>query len=104
MSEGKDNQRLGIDYCVPENVYNVYVYSMVSFSLLFLFFWGGGLHPCHMEIPSLGVESELQTYTTAHSQRWILNPLSEARDRSCVLMDASQIHFCGATTGTPSHF
>ena len=24
-------------------------------------------------------------------QRWILNPLSEARDRTCVLMDASQI-------------
>ena len=24
----------------------------------------------------------------------ILNPLSEARDRTCVLMDASQICFC----------
>ena len=27
-------------------------------------------------------------------QRWILHPLSKARDRTYVLMDASQIHFC----------
>jgi len=26
-------------------------------------------------------------------QRWILNPLSEARDRTCILMDTSWIHF-----------
>ena len=59
-----------------------------------------------MEVPRLGVESELWmlAYTTAiatqdpscvcnqhHSsrQRRILNPLSEARDRTCILMDAS---------------
>jgi len=57
------------------------------------------LHPQHMEVPRLGVELELQlpAYTTAtgtqglslacdlhHSswQRQILNPLSEARDRT----------------------
>ena len=34
-------------------------------------------------------------------QRQTLNPLSEARDRSCNLMVTSQIHFCCATTGTP---
>ena len=34
-------------------------------------------------------------------QHQILNPLSKARDRTCILpMDASQIHFCWATTGT----
>ena len=55
------------------------------------------LHPWHMEVPRLGVESELQllAHTTAtetwdlsricephHSswQCWIPNPLSEARD------------------------
>ena len=27
-------------------------------------------------------------------QCWILNPLSEVRNRACDLMDASQIHFC----------
>ena len=61
-----------------------------------------------MEIPRLRVESELQllTYTTAtatqdlsqvydlhHSSRQgqILDPLSEARDQTCILMDASQV-------------
>ena len=62
-----------------------------------------------MEIPRLEVESEIElAYTTAtatqdpscaydlhHSswQRQILNPLSKVRDRTCVLVDASQIRF-----------
>ena len=63
-----------------------------------------------MEVPRLVVELELQplVYATAkakpdpscicnlhHSsqQCQILNPLSEARDGTCVLMDASQIRF-----------
>ena len=71
----------------------------------------------HMEVLRLGFESELQllAYTTAtampdlscvcdlhrSSQQWqILNPLSEARDRTCVLMDACQICYCWATAGT----
>ena len=32
----------------------------------------------------------------------ILNPLSKARDRTCVVMDASQIHFHLGTVGTPT--
>ena len=69
-----------------------------------------------MEVPRLGVESELQltAYTTAtetrdpslicdahHSSRqcWILNPLSETRDRTCNLMVPSRVHFRCATTG-----
>ena len=27
-------------------------------------------------------------------QHWILNPLSKARDQTCILMDTSQIRFC----------
>ena len=71
------------------------------------------------EVSRLGVKLELQwpCYTTAtampdpshicdlpHSswQRWILNPLSEARDWSCILMDTSQVRFCWAMTGTPN--
>ena len=63
-----------------------------------------------MEVPRLGVQSELQlpAYATAavmpdlshlydlHHSSWqcqILNPLSEARDRTYFLMDASQICF-----------
>ena len=34
-------------------------------------------------------------------QWWILNPLSEGRDRIHNLMVPSQIHFCCTTTGTP---
>ena len=37
-------------------------------------------------------------------QRWILNPLSEARDPTCGLMDTSQICFCRATTRIPLNF
>ena len=76
----------------------------------FSFFGFLGPHPWHMEVPRLGVEWELQlcAYTTAtatpdgshvcnlhHGSRqcWILNPLSEARDKTCVLMDTSQIHY-----------
>ena len=71
----------------------------------------------HIEVPKLGVELELQplayttatvirdlshcvTYTTAQAMP-DPNPLSEARDRTCILMDTSQICFCCATVGTP---
>ena len=39
------------------------------------------------------------TYASGHG--WILNPLSEARDQICVLINASQICFCWAMTGIP---
>ena len=90
----------------------------LSLSFFFFFFCFLGPHSRHMEVPSLGVESELQllTYATAtatqdqslicdlrHSsqQCWILDPLSEARDQTHVLMDSSQVHFCCAAVGTP---
>ena len=67
-----------------------------------------GPHLQHMEVPRLGVNSEpqLPAYTTAtatpdlshvcnphHSSRQcpILNPLSEAKDRTRVLMDTSRV-------------
>ena len=55
-----------------------------------------------MEFPGLGVESELQSQsqqlrskpclrpTPQPQQLWILNQLSEARDRTYILMDTSQ--------------
>ena len=36
-------------------------------------------------------------------QGQILNPVSEARGRTHVLMDISQIHYCWATMETPGH-
>ena len=78
---------------------------MYLFIYLFL-----GPHPQHMEVPRLGVESELQlqlsAYATApatpdlshvcnldHSswQHWILNPLTKAKDRTRNLMVLSRI-------------
>ena len=70
-----------------------------------------------MEIPRLGVELGLQlpayttatatpvrtasvTYTTAHSN----NPLSEARDRTHILMDTVMFLTHRATMGTPYLF
>ena len=69
-----------------------------------------GPHLGHMEVHRLGVKLELQPlayprvtatqdpsphHKLQHSsrQRRILNPLIEARDQICVLMDTSQIHF-----------
>ena len=74
---------------------------VVPGNFFFLFFFVLG----HMEVPRLGVESELEmlAYTTAtamadpsHSswQRWSLNPLSEARNQTCSLMDARRILVC----------
>ena len=64
-----------------------------------------GPHPCHMEVPKLGIElgQQLPAYAVTmatrepsrvcdlHCSLWprqILNPLSEARDRTCILMDS----------------
>ena len=85
--------------------------SIIQFSLavsffFFFFFCFLGLYPWHMEVPRLGVKSELQlqAYSTATAtwdpsticdlhqslcQRQILNPLSEARDQTCILMNTS---------------
>ena len=74
-----------------------------------------------MEVPRLGVETELWQLATAtatatatlglshvcdlhHSsqQRWSPHPLLEARDRTLILMDTSNIRFCCTTMGTPN--
>ena len=40
------------------------------------------------------------SYTTAHGNAGSFNPLIEARDRTCALMDASQIHLRCTMMGT----
>ena len=82
----------------------------------YLFFFLGP-HMQHMEVPRLRVELDLQLLATdtvtrdlscicdLYHSSWqchILNPLSKARDRdrTCILMDTSRIHFHCMTTGT----
>ena len=87
--------------------------STVSLFIYYLFFLSFflGPHPWHMEVARLGVESELQwlafataagTQDLSHTcdlhqsswQRQILNPLSQARDQTCILMDTSWVCYC----------
>ena len=85
--------------------------SLLRFCLFFVFL---GPRPLHIEVPRLGVESELQlpAYVTApamqdlnclcdihHSsyQCQIASPLSETRNWTLILMDTSQISFCCTT-------
>ena len=91
------------------------LFTILFFFGLFVFLV---LHPQHMEVPRLRVESELQlpAYTTGtampdpscicnrhHSswQRRILNPLSETRNQTHNLMVPNWICFCCAMMGTP---
>ena len=91
---------------------------LVFWSFIYLFFCFLWPYPRHMEVPRLGVQSELQqpAYTTAtatqnlshvcdlhHSSRQhqILNRMREARGRTCNPMVSSWIHFHCATTRTP---
>ena len=84
---------------------------MCLLHFFFFFLTLKGLYLQHIEVPRLRVELEpqLPAFTTATAtqdpscvcdlhyssqQGRILNPLSEARDRTCVLVDASQIRFC----------
>ena len=91
-----NSSKANLVYMIMEILIN----TMKKELILFFFFCLFKAAPRHMEVPRLGVESELYllAYTTAtatqdpshvcnlhhHSsqQHWILNPLSEARDRT----------------------
>ena len=96
--------------------YNQWDIRRNSSSFLFVFFLGPKVR--HMDVPRLGVQSELQllAYATAiaaqgprhicdlhHSsqQSQSLDPLSKARDRTHILRDISWILFHCTTIGNP---
>ena len=73
-----------------------------------------------MEVPRIGVKSELQLLAYAratamqelslvwnlhHSSQQcrIPDPLNEARNGTCIIMDPSQVPFLCATLGTPQN-
>ena len=108
VTEGCCYLKTSFYYCkihskFPLQVYRLSVFKVYLFFFLFFFFFLQ-THLQHMKIPRIGVESELQltVYTTATAmldpshihdirrslrQCGILNPLSEARDWSCILTD-----------------
>ena len=118
---GGGGEGRGLGGAHPPHLPNSKVHTPQNLSLhifFFFFFCFLGPHQQHMEVPRLGIESELQPLAYAratatpdpshvcdlhHSsrQRQILNPLSEPRDQTHNLMVPTQIHFCCATTGIP---
>ena len=101
----------GIEHMRQCQIFNPIVPQQELLNFIYIIsFFGGGPHLQHMELPSLGVQSELQqsAYATAIATSYLsrvcdlyLNPLTEARDRTCNLMVPSQIHFCCAPTELP---
>ena len=87
--------------------------SFFLFFFLFLSFWGCTRHRGSKARSQIGaVAAGLHhSHTTQdpsrvcnlHHSSWqcqILKPLSEARDRTCILMDTSPVCYCRATTRT----
>ena len=91
------------------------VFIMLSV-FFFFFFFRAPVAYGSFQTRGIKSETQLQAYTTViaardqscicdlhHSsqQHQILNPQSDARDGTCILMDTSWIHFCWATMLTP---
>ena len=71
-------------FLLNTDLYLLPIYRL-SYPLIFICLFSFlGPHLWHMEIPRLGVKSELQllAYAIATAMHWILNPLSEAGDRT----------------------
>ena len=81
----------------PTRVSDWETQNLHLFIYLFCFL---GPHPWHMEVQDPSRVCDLH-----HSSQPCRIPdlLSEARDRTCILMDASQICFHWATTGMPKN-
>ena len=85
---------------------------LFCFGFVFFFsFFFLGPHPQLMEVPRLGIESELQLPTSAtatampdpsrvcvlHHSSWqhrIFNPLSKTRDQTGILMATNRVCYC----------
>ena len=116
---------LAWELCMPQGcqkkernlLFKFYYYCVwcIFYLLVFCLFFAFYAEPAAYGSSRLGVESELQLPATAttvqdpshicnlcHSlwQHWILNPLSEARDRTHILMDASRVCYRWAARGT----
>ena len=92
---------------LPKFIVNMcHFFGRVNFFFFFFFFcifwgapkaYGGSQARCQIR----AVAASLCHLNHSSPQCQILNPLSEARVRTCILMDTSQILFHWAKTGTP---
>ena len=113
-----DSGSCNVHWNYEESFWEGYPFSPNSSYGCFFLFCFLGPHLQHVEVPRLGVKSELQlpadTPATAtqdpshvcdlHHSLWqcrILNPPSEAKDGPRILMDASRVCYHRATTGLP---
>ena len=87
----------------------MFLFKPKSLTFLLFIYFGGVPHLQHMDIPRLGVNQnysclpmlQLPTLDQSHvcnphhssRQCGMLNPLSKARDWTCVLMDTSWVHY-----------
>ena len=79
--------------------------NMIRCTFFFFFFLGP--HPQHMEVPRLEVESDPSRIFNLHHSSWqhqILDPLSEARDRTHILMGSQSDLFPLSHDGNSSTF
>ena len=65
--------------------------------------WIGATVPAYTTAIATQDPSHIFDLHHSSQQCHILNSLSKARNRTCILMDTSQIHFHWAMTGTPVH-
>ena len=84
------------------NIKISYIFNFFFFSLLFLF--RAATMACGSSQARGSNRSCSCQPNPQPQQRWIFNPLSEARDRTCVLMDTSRVHCHWATMGIPHTF
>ena len=104
-------RRVLIDFIPLNKCYIFFIWNnpKILFTYIVDFFFLES-HPRHIQVPRLGVKSELQlwtyTYATAmqdprcicdlHCSSWqcrILNALSGTRDRTSVLVDTTQVRY-----------
>ena len=67
--------------------------------------WIGAADAClyhsHSNLRSEPCLQSTPQFTTNTTAQGTINPLCEAWDQNCILMDTSQIHYCWTTMGTP---
>ena len=104
---------LGEGICLAQGLVNIgaqylnwnTVVSLISYPFFLFYFIFFGPYLWHMEAPRLEATPDLSCICNLYhssSQHRIPDPLSEARDQTCILMDTGQICFHCITTGTLS--